>query len=171
MKKQLGQTFFNRETLRVAKELLGKYLVWTHKGKEFSLMICEVEAYDGPDDLASHASRGKTERTQIMFGHPGHFYIYLIYGMYWMLNVVVGSKDYPAAILFRGAGEICGPGRLTKYIKIDKSLHGKLACKKNELWFEDRGVEVKENQIIKTPRIGVNYAGSIWSKKPYRFLL
>ncbi len=171
MKNTLNNSFFNRETLTITEELLGKYLVWQQDGQEKALMICEVEAYDGPNDLASHASKGRGQRVEVMFGPSGCFYVYLIYGMYWMLNIVVGPKDYPAAILIRRAGDVVGPGRLTKHIKIDKSLHGKRVEKNSGLWVEDRGIKIKKEQIIKTPRIGVDYAGEIWSKKHWRFVL
>ena len=104
-----------------------------------------------------------------MFGPAGHFYVYLIYGMYWMLNIVTGEKDYPAAILLRGAGPICGPGRLTKTLNIDKHLNGKLISPENGLWIENHGNISPE--IISTPRIGIDYAGPKWSQKPYRFVL
>jgi len=155
----------------VAKKLLGKYLVRRLGKKEIALMITEVEAYDGHKDKASHASRGKTKRNYPMFGPAGHFYVYLTYGMHWMLNIVTGEKDYPAAILIRGVGNLNGPGKLTKFLKIDKRFNGKKAEKKTGLWFEDRGIKIKERDIKKAPRIGVLYAGPIWSKKHYRFLL
>lgn len=134
-------------------------------------MITEVEAYDGFKDKASHASRGKTKRNQVMFGEAGCFYIYLTYGIHWMLNVVTGPKDYPAAVLIRGTDKVGGPARLTKFLKIDKILNSKKAELKTGLWFEDRGVKISDKQISITPRIGVAYAGSVWSKKKYRFLL
>ncbi|MBI2057379.1 MAG: DNA-3-methyladenine glycosylase [Candidatus Yanofskybacteria bacterium] len=167
----LPQNFFNRPTLIVAKELLGKYIVRKIGKKEMALMITEVEAYDGLKDKASHASRGKTERNQVMFGEAGYFYVYFTYGMHWMLNVVTGLKNYPAAVLVRGTKEILGPARLTKFLKIDKKLNGKKAEPKTGLWFEDRGVKISDKQISRTPRVGVVYAGLIWSKKKYRFLL
>ncbi|HTW96464.1 MAG TPA: DNA-3-methyladenine glycosylase, partial [Candidatus Methylomirabilis sp.] len=102
-KKILKEKFFTRPTLLVARDLLGKFLVRKIGKKEVAVMITEVEAYDGPKDLASHASRGMTDRNAIMFGAGGYFYVYLCYGMYEMLNIVTGPKNYPAAILLRGA--------------------------------------------------------------------
>ena len=134
-------------------------------------MITKVEAYDGYKDKASHASRGKTERNQVMFGPAGYFYIYFTYGMHWMLNIVTGPKNYPAAVLIRGTKEINGPARLTKFLKIDKKFNGKKAELKTGLWFEDRGVKINPKDIMKTARVGVAYAGPVWSKKKYRFLL
>jgi DNA-3-methyladenine glycosylase len=133
-------------------------------------MILEVEAYDGPLDQASHAFRGRTERTSIMFGPAGFWYIYLIYGMYWMLNIVTGPEDYPAAILIRTVGSYDGPGKLTKRLGIDKRFHQKRANKDTGLWIEDRGPLPSSFNIHTTPRIGVAYAGPIWSQKPYRFI-
>jgi len=169
--KILTTDFFNQATLLVTQKLLGKFLVRKIKNQTISFMITEVEGYDGPNDLACHACKGKTKRNEVMFSQAGHFYTYLIYGMYWMLNIVTGPEDYPAAILIRGTKEIVGPGRLTKQLKIDKSFNNKLATPENNLWFEDRGIKVYKKNILQTPRIGVSYAGPIWSIKPYRFIL
>lgn len=143
------------------------------RGKKIAVMITEVEAYDGPKDLASHASRGKTERTKIMFGEAGHFYAYFTYGMHWLVNIVTGPENYPAAVLLRAGRttdgkNITGPARLTKYLKINGKLNGKTANKKTGLWFEDRGVKIKPPQIVAGKRIGVDYAGK-WAKKLYNF--
>lgn len=171
-RKILQPEFFDRFILQVAEELLGKFLVRKLDNKGiFDGMITEVEAYNGWKDKASHASRGKTTRNEIMFKKGGRFYIYLNYGVHWMLNVVVGPKDYPAAILIRGVDKISGPGRLTKYFQIDKSFNNKLISQESNLWIEDRGLKIKEKQIQKTKRIGVDYAGKIWAAKPYRFVL
>ena len=105
--KILGRSFFKRSALQVAKELLGKFLVRKFGQKKVSVIITEVEAYVGPHDLASHASRGRTPRTEAMFGEAGKFYVYFTYGMHWMLNVVTGPEGYPAAVLIRG-GTIIG---------------------------------------------------------------
>jgi DNA-3-methyladenine glycosylase len=146
-------------------------------------MITEVEAYDGPEDRASHASRGFTPRTKVMFGGAGRFYVYFTYGMHWMLNVVTGPKGYPAAVLIRAgiparelgvknyelsALEIKGPARLTKYLHIGKGLNGKRAERKTGLWFEDQGIQIQKKNIITGPRVGVDYAGA-WAGKKYNF--
>ena len=104
--KVLNKNFFNRPTLIVAKDLLGKYLIRRLNGKIKRFMITEVEAYDGFKDKASHASRGKTVRNAPMFGEAGVWYVYFTYGMHYMLNIVTGKKDYPAAILIRGVGTV-----------------------------------------------------------------
>ncbi|MEK7544876.1 MAG: DNA-3-methyladenine glycosylase [Patescibacteria group bacterium] len=164
----LPMDFFERPTLIVAHDMLGKFLCCSD-GR--ALMITEVEAYDGPQDLACHAARGRTPRTEVMFGAAGHFYVYLIYGIHWMLNVVTDRKDYPAAVLIRGLEGISGPARLTKALKIDKKLNTLPAHPASGFWFEDRGTRIPSREIIKTPRIGVDYAGPEWATKPWRFLV
>lgn len=171
MRKILTKEFFEKNTLKVAENLLGKYLVRKIGKKEIALKINEVEAYDGFEDKASHAHIGKTERNKVMFGEAGNWYVYLTYGMHNMLNIVTGEADYPAAVLIRGAGGINGPGRLTKFLKIDRKLNAKKASIKTGLWLEDRGESVNKKKIKRAPRIGVDYAGPIWAKKDYRFVV
>lgn len=166
----LPEAFYNRPTLSVAEKLLGKFLVREAAGVQTALQIREVEAYDGHLDRASHAYRGKTKRTSVMFGPAGVWYVYLVYGMHWMLNVVTGPREYPAAILIRAAGECRGPGKLTKNLGVDGNFNEKPAVQKTGLWIEDRGL-APNMKIQRTPRIGVAYAGREWAKKPYRFLL
>ena len=163
----LPQSFFNRSAVVVARELLGCYLV--RKNERY--LITEAEAYEGHDDLASHASRGRTVRTEIMFGHPGFIYIYLIYGMYWMLNIVTGEKGHPAAVLIRGVEGISGPGKLTKKLGITKSLNGKKLGKESGLWIEKGLRKIPAKNIEKTARIGVDHAGPVWAKKEWRFVI
>lgn len=170
MRKVLQQDFFNRPTLRVARELLGKFLVRKQGKKTIALAITDVEAYVGHRDKASHASRGETPRNTPMFGAAGYWYIYFTYGMHWMLNIVTERKEYPAAILIRGVTGISGPARLTKFLKIDKRLNGKSASQKNGLWIEDRGIKIKPRDIVRGKRIGVDYAGK-WRNKLWRFYL
>jgi DNA-3-methyladenine glycosylase len=170
MQKAIGSEFFDRPALAVAKDLLGKYLVRKVSGKEIALIINETEAYLGPIDKASHARYGKTMRTWPMFEPGGTIYVYLTYGMHWLINISCGKKDVPSAVLLRGAGDIVGPARLTKALAIDKSLNGLLLGKKAGLWIEDRGVTVKPKDIEKTPRIGINYAEE-YVEKPWRFVL
>lgn len=166
--------------------MLGKFLVLGQINQhrvliKKSLMVTEVEAYNGAEDLACHASRGRTARTETLFAAGGVWYVYLCYGMYWMLNIVTGEKDRPEAVLIRGArhvdrdsGLYVGPGKLTKNLNIDKRFHNLLAKPyplNPSLYFEDRGIIVTPKQIKTAPRIGVSYAGPIWSQKPWRFLL
>lgn len=171
MRKVLKRDFFEQDTLTVARELLGKYLVRTWKGSEYAYVITEVEAYDGFADKASHAHRGETVRNAPMFGHAGVWYIYLVYGMYNILNIVTGAHGYPAAVLIRGVREIVGPGRLTEKLHITRALNALPASRRSGLWIEDRGFVVKDRDIERAPRIGVAYAGPIWARKKYRFVL
>jgi len=164
----LEEDFFNRPVVEVARDLLGMNLcVRQKKGQVIKMTINETEAYDGEEDLACHASKGKTQRNQVMYGEPGVIYLYLCYGMHWLLNIVCEKKGYPAAVLLRGTLEVNGPGRLTKKLGIDGQLNRKRAVHTNGLWFEQGDLVKKEIQT--GPRIGVNYAGEYWAKKPYRF--
>ena len=172
--KMLSDDFFNRSSLVVAKDLLGKYLVRKVGNKISQHKIIEVEAYGGLNDKASHASRGKTERNSPMFGEAGTIYVYFTYGMHWMLNIVCREKGYPAAVLIRGLEDVSGPARLTKKLKIDKKLNRLKLGKKTGLWFVASTATHREGgkkiKYIRTPRIGVAYAGE-WAQKPYRFVL
>jgi DNA-3-methyladenine glycosylase len=166
----LGLSFFNRPAEDVARDLIGCHLV-RRRGRRLSrYTITETEAYVGPHDLACHASHGRTTRTEPMFGPPGTLYVYLVYGLHWMLNVVTGPVGYPAAVLFRSAGGITGPGRLAKALDVTGSLNGRAAAASSGIWFSS-GNQRLSHQIICTPRIGVNYAGPIWSTTPLRFVL
>ena len=166
----MEKNFYTKSALEIAPKLLGKYLVRKlPNGKIIKSKICEVEAYVGEEDLACHASKGRTERTKVMYEQGGVWYVYLVYGMYHMLNVVVGKKDDPSAILIRGVEDVSGPGRLTKQLRINKELNSLPISKKSGLWIED-GDAIPRNKILTTPRIGISYAG-VWAKKPYRFLI
>ncbi len=167
----LPPAFFARQPVQqVAQELLGKSLVREIDGAEHRVTIIETEAYDGEEDQACHARFGRTKRTAVMYGPAGHWYVYLCYGMHWMLNVVTGPEDTPAAVLIRGAGAWDGPGKLTRGLGIDGALNGLPADRFSGLWIEDRGIVVPSAGIIRTPRIGVAYAGE-WAEKPWRYVL
>lgn len=165
----LGSSFFNRPAEDVARDLIGCHLVRRRCRRLFRYTITETEAYIGPSDLASHASRGRTTRTEPMFGPPGTLYVYLVYGSHWMLNVVTGPAGYPAAVLLRSVGGVRGPGRLTKALDVTGALNGRTAALSSGIWFST-GDQRVSHQIICTSRIGVNYAGPIWSTKPLRFV-
>ncbi|WP_309386384.1 DNA-3-methyladenine glycosylase [Cerasicoccus frondis] len=166
----LTQEFFERDTVTVARELMGQKLCRRlSTGEILRWELCEVEAYDGGQDLACHACRGKTPRNAVMFGSAGVFYVYLCYGVHWLLNIVTGPADFPAAVLIRGAGPKIGPGRLTKAMQIDQSLNGLPATQESGLWVE-QGSVLQESQIERTPRIGIGYAGEPWLSAPYRFV-
>lgn len=170
----LTSEFFSRPTLQVARSLIGKYLIRENGRGLLAGRIIEVEAYIGPEDKACHASKGRTARTEVLFGPPGHAYVYLCYGMYDLLNVVTGEEGFPAAILLRAVEcdgtLIDGPGRLTRAFDIDRRLNRLDLTVGETLWFEDRGEAVRRGTVKAYPRIGVDYAGE-WAKKPWRFRL
>jgi DNA-3-methyladenine glycosylase len=166
---RLKREFYLCDVLEVAPQIIGKYMVVRMPGGTFGrYRVTEVEAYRGIEDRACHAFKGKTPRTQIMFNEGGYLYIYLIYGMYWMLNIVTGEENNPQAILIRGVETISGPGKLTKSLGIDRSYYGEDLTKSERIWFEESG----ETPIIKTsPRIGIDYAGEYWASKPWRYYI
>ena len=178
----LPRKFYERPTLIVAKDLLGKVLVKQTPSGIIQTTIVDVEAYVGPKDKACHASKGRTKRTEIMFGPAGFTYVYLIYGMYHCLNIVTEREEYPAAILIRGLevlGErdaqdrptrIDGPGRVCRFLEVDRTHNGLDTALSTTLWIEDHGLTVPRKQIQALPRIGVDYAGE-WAKKLWRFCL
>ena len=180
----LPRDFYNRHTLEVARDLLGKSLVRELPEGRVALRIVETEAYIGENDKACHASKGMTARNKVMFGEPGHAYVYLIYGMYNCLNLVTEKNGFPAAVLIR-AGEplegeeimaqrrpkakpcdiASGPGKLCGAMDITRALNGADVCKKGALYVEDAPA-VKE--VVACPRIGVDYAGED-AFMPWRF--
>ncbi len=170
----LPASFYARPTLRVARSLIGKYLVRETTAGLRAGRIIEVEAYVGFHDRASHASRGRTKRTEVMFGRPGLAYVYLIYGMHHCLNVVTERAEFPAAVLIRavedGAELIDGPGRVCRSFKIDRKFNRHDMTRGKALWIEDRGDRIRRTAIGTFPRIGVAYAGA-WAAKPWRFRL
>ncbi len=166
----LGPDFFDRRTLSVARDLIGKHLVRTIDGAEVAVVITETEAYDGFRDKGSHARRGQTPRNTPMYGGPGGIYVYFTYGMHHMLNLVTREPGYPAAVLIRGAGDVVGPARLTKALAIDKAVNGLPLGVGSGLWIEDRGVKVRAREVERTPRIGIPYAED-YIDKLWRFVL
>ena len=170
----LTRAYFNRPTLTVARSLVGKYLIRAIDGREIAGRIVEVEAYVGQEDKACHASKGRTQRTDVMFGPGGVAYVYLIYGMYHCLNVVTEREKFPAAVLIRAVeinGELIdGPGRLCRAMQIDRGLNRADLTTGELIWFEDRGELMERGDVGTHPRIGVDYAGE-WAKKPWRFRL
>lgn len=173
MPARLPRSFYARETLTVARELLGMHLV--HRGPAGLQVgrIVETEAYKGPKDLAAHSARGRTPRTEVMFGPPGHAYVYLIYGFWHCLNFVTADHGVPHAVLLRGLEPITGidntthgPGLLCRALHIDKALNG-ADLVRSELWVE-KPADYRKPRIERATRIGVDYAGA-WAKKPWRF--
>lgn len=168
---RLQNDFFLRDVLEVIPELLGMFLVRKFDdGTIHKYVITEIEAYRGEEDLACHASKGRTNRTEIMYHEGGHLYVYLIYGMYWMLNFVTGDKNNPQAILIRGIDHYNGPGKLTKHLKIDKSFYGENLTTSDRIWIESNP-EKNRYKILTSPRVGIDYAGDLWKNKLWRFIL
>lgn len=175
---RLDRSAFNKPTLRVARDLLGKFLVRNYKDRRLSAMITEVEAYKGPKDRACHAyDWRRTPRVEPLYGEGGTIYIYLIYGMHWMLNFSTAGEGKPEGVLVRGvladpAGEqklLLGPGRVTRYLGIGKELNGVDVTDSTQMWLEDRGLRIPAKSIRTGPRIGVDYAGEFWAVKRWRF--
>ena len=164
---RISAGFFQRDVLEVAPELLGKVLVRRFDdGSRILGRITEVEAYRGSEDLACHASKGRTDRTEVMFGPGGFVYVYLIYGMYWMLNIVTGEKDAAQAVLLRGVDSVEGPGRLTRHFAVNGDFYAEDLGSSPRLWVENHPGTV---EVIAGPRIGVEYAGEYWASRPWRF--
>jgi DNA-3-methyladenine glycosylase len=166
---RLSKEFFIRDVLDVAPDMIGKNMVIrTESGTYARFQVIEVEAYRGAEDRACHACKGRTSRTEIMYHQGGRLYVYLVYGMYWMLNVVTGEAGIPQAVLIRGVEKYIGPGRITKSFGIDKSYYGEDLDISKRIWFEDAGVK----PLFRTgPRIGIDYAGEYWKTKPWRFYI
>ena len=161
--------FFQRPADDVARRLLGRTVVRRLGVGTIALTITETEAYLGPHDLACHAAGGRTARTEVMYGRPGTLYIYLVYGLHWMLNVVCGVKGVPSGVLIRAAGDITGPARITRALRIDGALNNKMAKPDAGLWFAHGSGPTRP--VIATPRIGVDYAGPYWSARKLRFVM
>lgn len=164
----LGTAFFDRPAEIVARDLAGRTLVRRIGRRRIALIISETEAYLGPHDLACHAARGRTPRTEVLFAPAGTLYVYLVYGIHWMLNIVTGPAGYPAAVLIRSAGTASGPGRLARALAITGRLNGRMANPETGLWFECGGGAAR---VLATPRVGVDYAGPRWSSRKLRFVV
>src|SRR5690348_16164004 len=173
--RKLPRAFYDRDTMVVARELLGKFIVHQSHGVKRIGRIVEVEAYLGPHDLAAHSAKGRTERTKVMFGPPGHAYVYLIYGMYHCMNVVTEREGHASAVLLRAvepvkhvAGRTQGPGLLCRAMHIDRRLNA------HDLLSDDFYIaapaRVEPFVIVKRPRVGVDYARH-WAKRHLRFYI
>lgn len=186
----LTRDFFAQPTLTVARSLLGCHLVREIDGQPVRGLIVETEAYIGPEDSACHASKGRTARTEVMFGPPGYSYVYLIYGMYHMLNLVTQAEDFPAAVLIRAIEPVAGlelmranrppgqrpqnltngPGKLCRALAIDRTLNGWDVTTGQTLWLET-GDTPSEAAIASGPRVGIDYARPEDQAAPWRFWL
>ena len=171
--RKLPRSFYDRDTVTVAHDLLGMHLVHAMAGVERVGRIVEVEAYLGPHDLAAHSARGLTKRTRVMFGPPGYAYVYLIYGMHWCMNVVTQAEGTASAVLLRAvepvkniAGRTQGPALLTKAMGIDGRLNGHDLV--SDEFFLRRPRDYAPARVVKRPRIGVDYAGH-WARRLLRF--
>jgi len=166
---KLQTSFFTRDVLIVAPELLGKTIVRImDNGSKKEFQITEVEVYRGEEDMACHARKGRTPRTEVMYANGGTIYVYLIYGMYWMLNFVTATEGIPQAILIRGVDLTIGPGKVTKLLEIDKSFNTENLCTSNRIWVEDKQVKVN---YTTAKRVGIEYAGEYWKNIEWRFIL
>jgi DNA-3-methyladenine glycosylase len=172
--KKLPREFYTRRTLRVARELIGMHLVRNDAGVRRVGRIVETEAYMGPHDLAAHSSRGRTRRTEVMFGPAGHAYVYLIYGFWNCLNVVTQNEGIPHAVLLRALEPVAnvtdktwGPGLLCRALNIDRTLNG-ADLTDDLLWLEKPTNAGAKPRIGRSPRIGVHYAGD-WALRQWRF--
>jgi DNA-3-methyladenine glycosylase len=170
--KKLGLSFFQRDAEKLARGLIGTILVHRSRGKEYRARIVEAEAYIGPHDLASHSSKGRTKRTEVMFGPAGHAYVYLVYGMHEMFNIVAGKTGSGQAVLIRAAEpvggwkvDLSGPGKLTRALKITRSANGMDLTKDTLYIVHDPDYRPR---IRRAKRIGVEYAGE-WKNKLFRF--
>jgi DNA-3-methyladenine glycosylase len=182
----IPREFYNRPTLTVARELIGARLIRTLNGERLVGIITETEAYIGEKDLGCHAKAGRTARTAVMYGPPGHAYVYFTYGHHWMLNVVTEREGFPAAVLLRAIQPIegietmsvrrsrrdtFGPGKLTQAMGITKSENGvDLTKTGSDLWIE-AGQQVPNSLVTKGPRVGLNTVPEPWKSKPWRFLV
>ena len=186
--KILRKSFYNRDTLTVARELLGKKLVRIVDGQCLSAVVAETEAYLGDGDSASHAFRGRTPRNQVMFGPAGIAYIYFVYGMHYMLNVVTEGEETPGAVLLRAVAPLQGiahmqklrnrqgknltdgPAKLCQALAIDTSLNGWNLTRGKILWIENYQT-IPDSGIMTGPRIGIGYAAAADRKAPWRFVV
>jgi len=164
--KRLQESFYHRQCLTVAEDLVGKWLVRRlSSGKELRLQITETEAYCGEDDTACHAHKGRTTRTEVMYAKAGTIYVYLCYGMHRMLNIVTGEEDQPQAVLIRACNGASGPGRLTKALSVTGELNRE-SILGEALWIEDDGTAY---QVAADKRVGIGYASQEDQDKLWRF--
>lgn len=165
--KRVGREFYTRDAVTVAKELIGKIICRKYEsGRVGKYRIIETEAYKGPDDLACHAAKGRTPRTEAFFMVGGHTYVYMCYGIHWLLNIVTGKVDEPQAVLIRGIESGYGPGRVGTRLELSKALYGIDMVTSDIIWLEDDGMKL---DFIETPRIGIDYAGEPWISIKWRF--
>lgn len=184
---RLSRQFYNRPTLDVARDLLGQRLVRLWRGQRLAGLITEVEAYIGQTDLACHARFGRTPRSQVMFGAPGHAYVYFTYGMHWMLNCVTEAKDFPAAVLIRAIEPVegidlmrrrrkrpdkvltNGPAKLAQALGLDQAFNGHDLCVPTAMLFVERRPALPDAAIVRGPRVGLGATPEPWLSHPWNF--
>lgn len=165
---RLCEEFYHRDCLEVAPDLVGKVICRRlSDGSVLRERIAETEAYRGTEDLACHAFKGRTPRTELLYRESGVIYVYLCYGMHWLMNVITGEREEPQGVLIR-AGEVHnGPAKLTKYLQINKSFNGGSFVTHPDLWIEDEGFK----PLVQTDvRVGIDYAGDYWKNMPWRWI-
>lgn len=166
--RRLTEEFFRRDVLDVAPGLVGKILVRRlPDGRELRERIAETEAYRGEEDKACHASKGRTPRTALLYGGSGAIYVYLCYGVHWLMNIITGDEGQPQGVLLRAGERFDGPGKLTKNMQIDGSFNGGSICGSVDIWIEDDGFRP---EIKTAPRVGIDYAGEPWKSIEWRFI-
>ena len=165
---KVDRDFYLADAVTVARQLPGMELVMASGEQCLRYVITETEAYLGEGDRACHASRGRTRRTEPMFLTGGHLYLYFVYGMHWMLNVVTGPADHPQAVLIRGVSHFSGPGRVTRGLGIDSSFNREDLTLSDRIWIEETDFSP---ELAAGPRVGIAYAGEPWVSKPWRFVI
>lgn len=168
MNERLDSDFFHRDCLEVAPDLVGKILVSKINGEEVRVRISETEAYRGESDTACHAHKGRTPRTEVLYGESGLVYVYLCYGIHWLMNVITGEKEQPQGVLFRAGVGCDGPAKLTKRLGVTKAQNKTSFVTSSELWIEDDGMPCKYRT---DRRVGINYATEEYINKQWRYIL
>ena len=166
--KKLDYAFYHRPCPEVARDLVGKILVHKTESGDLRLRISETECYCGEEDTACHAHKGRTNRTEVLYREAGTVYVYLCYGMHWLLNIVTGEKDHPEAVLIRACVDAPGPARLTRKLSITGQLNRESVLTSPELWIEDDGFRCG---IRTDKRVGIGYAAQEDQDRPWRFIL
>jgi DNA-3-methyladenine glycosylase len=186
MPSPISRKYFDRPTLIVARELIGARLVRILEGDKLVGIITETEAYIGEEDLGCHAKAGRTPRTQVMYGPPGHAYVYFTYGHHWMLNAVTEKEGFPAAVLIRAifpvegievmsarrsGRDTFGPGKLCQALGIGRAENNAdLTDGNSSLWIE-KGMEIPDADVLTGPRVGLYTVPEPWKSKPWRFMI
>lgn len=165
---KLGNEFFNRDCLEVAPDLIGKVLVSKINGYEMRVRISETEVYRGEEDTACHAHKGRTKRTEVLYGKSGIIYVYLCYGMHWLMNVITGEEGQPQGVLFRAGEGFNGPAKLTKALGVTGKQNLQSIVDNAEIWIEDDGTKY---DYTTNTRVGIAYATEEFRNKQWRFIL